>query len=96
MKVFLQNICLRPSRYAGHFKTLNWVSDITLADYWKIQNQYPDMDDDKDTSLMIVYSEKGKRSIELLGDKIRFKQVTVEQALRGNPSMLHSTEIHEE
>lgn len=96
MKAFLQNICLRPSCYACHFKKLSRVSDITLADYWGIQDQYPEMDDDKGTSLVIVHSEKGKRCIELLGDKVRLKKVPVEQALRGNPSMLHSAEMHKQ
>lgn len=96
MKAFLQNICLRPSCYACHFKKLSRVSDITLADYWGIQDQYPEMDDDKGTSLVIVHSEKGKRCIELLGDKVRLKKVPVEQALRGNPSMLHSSEMHKQ
>lgn len=96
MKAFLQNICLRPSCYTCHFKKLNRVSDITLADYWGIQDQYPDMDDDKGTSLVIIHSEKGKRCIESFGDKIRLKKVPIEQALRSNPSMLHSAEMHKQ
>ena len=47
MQAFLQNACLRPSCHACHFKKLNRVSDITVADYWGVQNQQPDMDDDK-------------------------------------------------
>lgn len=34
MKVFLSNICLRPSCYACSFKTLHRESDLTLADFW--------------------------------------------------------------
>src|SRR5690606_22917336 len=47
MRVFLEDICLRPSCYNCQFKTLNRESDITLADFWGIQKICPEMDDDK-------------------------------------------------
>lgn len=42
-------------------KKLNRVSDITVADFWGIQNELPEMDDDKGTSFVLVHSEKGSR-----------------------------------
>lgn len=60
MKAFVGNMCLRPSCYDCHFIGLNRVSDFTLGDYWDIWDQIPDMDDNKGTSLVFVYSVKGK------------------------------------
>ena len=57
-KAFLRNICLRRSCYACKFKSKNGFSDITLADFWGIQNVLPQMDDGKGTSLILVKSEK--------------------------------------
>ena len=94
MQAFLRNACLRPSCHSCRFKKLNRASDITLADYWGIQDQYPEMDDDKGTSLVLVHSEKGQRYLDALCTQLRIKDSPIEQALIGNPSMLHSAKAH--
>ena len=94
MQAFLQNACLRPSCHACHFKKLNRVSDITVADYWGVQNQQPDMDDDKGTSLVLVHSSKGQELLEAVRAELRLKQVQAEQALKANPAMTHSAAPH--
>lgn len=93
---FLRNVCLRPSCYSCHFKKLNRVSDITLADYWGIQNQYPDMDDNKGTSLVFVHSEKGQHHIDSLRTSMRLLEVPVAQAIKENPSMTISAHPHKQ
>lgn len=60
MRAFLSNSCLRPSCYDCSFKGIKRQADITLADFWGIQNVMPDMDDDKGTSLVLIHSNKGK------------------------------------
>ena len=94
MQAFLQNACLRPSCHACHFKKLNRVSDITVADYWGVQNQQPDMDDDKGTSLVLLHSSKGQELLEAVRADLRLKQVQAEQALKANPAMTHSVAPH--
>lgn len=90
MQAFLRNTSLRESCYNCQFKKKNRVSDITLADFWGIENVAPEMDDDKGTSLVIVNSEKGKQIFEQIKDKIIYKQVDFEEAIRYNPSMTKS------
>jgi len=38
MKLFLNNICLRPSCHDCKFKSLNRLSDISLGDSWGIES----------------------------------------------------------
>ena len=90
MQAFLRNTSLRESCYNCQFKKKNRASDITLADFWGIENIAPEMDDDKGTSLVIVNSEKGKQIFEQIKDKIIYKQVDFEEAIRYNPSMTKS------
>lgn len=59
MRLFLSNICLRPSCYACKFKALERPSDITIGDSWGIEKYMPDMDDDRGTSVVIIHSDKG-------------------------------------
>lgn len=90
MQDFLRNTSLRESCYNCQFKKKHRISDITLADFWGIENVAPEMDDDKGTSLVIINSEKGKKIFEQIKDKINYKQVDFEEAIRYNPSMTTS------
>lgn len=53
------NECLRPSCYDCPAKSGKSQSDITLGDFWGIQEIHPELDDDKGLSLVLVNSEKG-------------------------------------
>lgn len=90
MRGFLENLYLRPSCYACGFKTLNRQSDITIADFWGIENILPKLNDDKGTSLVLVNSTKGKRLFEHLEDKMIAKKVDCDEAIKYNPSAVNS------
>jgi glycosyltransferase involved in cell wall biosynthesis/coenzyme F420-reducing hydrogenase beta subunit len=79
---FLSNYYLRPSCYNCKTKKLNRVSDITLADFWGINEIDPELNDDKGLSLLLVHSEKGERALQ--NNKIWRKQVNLMQALNHN------------
>ena len=88
MKIFLKNLCLRPSCSACPAKSGKCGSDITLADYWGIENHHPEWDDDKGTSLVLVNSEKGTSLFNNLATKNII--TTYEEGFSGNPSIEHS------
>ena len=54
MKAFLSDLILRPSCYGCRAKEGRSGSDITIADFWGIQNVLPEFDDDKGVSLVLV------------------------------------------
>ena len=90
MKAFLSNICLRDSCYNCSFKKKYRVSDITLADYWGINNVHSDMNDDKGVSLIIVNSDKGRELFHSLKNNLKYVQTNLEDALKYNPAMIES------
>jgi coenzyme F420-reducing hydrogenase beta subunit len=94
MRAFLKDISLRPSCYNCRFKSINRESDITLGDFWGIQNILPEMDDDKGTSLIFINSDKGKEIFEKIKDKMEYKQVDIEQAIRYNSAAVKSDKYH--
>ena len=61
MKGFLADLYLRPSCYACPAKCLKSGSDITIGDYWGIQNVMPEIDDDKGICCLMVNTDKGKQ-----------------------------------
>ena len=87
MKAFLSNIALRDSCTNCNFKKENRASDITLADFWGINNIKPEMNDEKGTSLVIVNSDKGNLLFEEISDMIKSEEVDFDTAIKPNPSM---------
>jgi coenzyme F420-reducing hydrogenase beta subunit len=94
IQAFLKDICLRPSCHACKFKTVNRESDITLADFWGIQNVLPDMDDDKGTSFVTIHSEKGKQLFERIQRSLVGQEVDVWQGIQYNSAMIRSAKRH--
>ena len=88
MKLFVGDYISRPSCENCKFKGYNRVSDITLGDFWGIWDIEPEMDDNKGTSVVLIQSEKGQALWNEISDKIKFKEVSLEQASQQNPSML--------
>ncbi len=81
MRLFLSDICLRPSCYRCHFKGLCRPSDVTLGDCWGIENHSPEMDDDKGVSVILIHTEKGKTMREAIYDLCRWKSEAVDVIL---------------
>ena len=92
MRMFLQDLCLRPSCYQCPSKGLERTADLTIADFWGIENVAPELDDDKGTSLVLAHSEKGRKTLEAVLDKTDWRRVDCAAALQGNRAMLHSAE----
>ncbi len=94
MKAFLKNLSLRPSCYTCAFKRVERVADITLADFWGIENVLPEMDDDKGTSLVLTHSEKGKLLLDEVYTKLQLRETSVQLALHENSSAILSSVCH--
>lgn len=94
LHAFLDNLCLRPSCHDCAFKSANRNSDITLADFWGIQDIMPEEDDDMGTSLVFVHSEKGQNVLECLRDDVSMKETDAEMAIAHNSAMVKSVSAH--
>lgn len=88
MQAFLSNMCLRPACYKCPAKGGESGSDITIGDFWGIDQVDPSIDDDKGLSLVMVHTEKGRQ----LFDRIKCAKSLqdYDKALRYNPSIEHS------
>lgn len=89
MQMFLRDYCLRPSCYCCHAKSLK-MSDITIADFWGIEEAAPEMHDDRGTSLVIVRTEKGRALFEEVKQELKWKEVSYEEGIRCNPAEYRS------
>lgn len=92
MKAFLTNLILRPSCYVCPSKCGKSHADITMADFWGIENVKPEMDDDIGTSLVLINSTKGESSIPF--SEMSYSDTTYEIAKTCNPSIWRSPKCH--
>ena len=83
MNAFLSNLNLRPSCYACPTKSGKSGSDITIADFWGIEEVLPEFDDDKGISLILSYTEKG--IYWLKGLNCEYTKVDYQTAQKNNP-----------
>lgn len=89
MIMFLRDYCLRPSCYECKAKELK-MSDITLADFWGINNIAPEMNDGKGTSLVVVRTNKGKYLFKEIVQELKIREVSYGDAIAGNPAEYRS------
>ena len=91
MRGFLQNLYLRPSCHACPSKAFTSGSDLTIADYWGIENIHPEFDDDKGCSLVLCNNEKGYQVFEEINQDVKFLETKYLDALVSNPVIERSS-----
>lgn len=90
MKLFLSDVALREACYQCNFKLGNKYSDITLGDFWNVKKYYPEMDDTKGTSAIIINTEIGLNIFSSIKENINYKECKIEEIIEGNPSLVNS------
>ena len=84
MLSFLKNYALRPSCFKCHFRNGKSRSDVTIADFWGVENCVTDSgyNCEKGTSLILVHNSRLKEIIDTL--PISKIKVDFKQAIKGN------------
>ena len=84
------HVYARPSCYECKFKGYPRMSDITLADFWKIETIDKTLDKDLGTSLVMINSEKGKKFFEKVKSRINYHEVPFSSIEAGNMALKKS------
>ena len=91
MQGFLKNYFLRESCYNCEMRFHKKNSaDLMIGDFWGIENVFPEMDDDKGISALIVNTEKGEKLFNKVKTDIEYRQTDFESILKGNPLLMSS------
>ena len=85
-----ENLYMRPCCFGCKYKEFPRVADITLADFWGVGVNDPELDSDKGTSLIMINSDKGDTLFNRIEDRIYRKESTMEMALTGNGAIIRS------
>ena len=83
---FYAHVMFRESCYNCKYTTPNRKSDFTIADYWGIEKNVPEFDDNKGVSLVLVRTQKAKDIFASL-DNIRAVKTDLKSSLQ--PQLQH-------
>lgn len=95
MRLFLNNIIIRPSCSNCAFNNKKSQADITIADYWGIDKQFPEFDDDKGVTLVIINTDSGTSLFETIKDKATILTTDYEKGAEFNWAVVKSLPLHE-
>lgn len=84
LSLFLNNKSQRSSCFHCPFTTVRRQGDISLGDFWGIGRRYPDYDDDKGISMILIDSEKGARLLDRIAPELCLEERDLDLAIAGN------------
>ncbi len=65
--------------------------DITIGDYWGINNHNPDFNDKKGTSVVLINNERAKQFLKNIRENAKlFEQTPLDPAVKGNSNLVSS------
>ncbi len=84
MRGFIRNLFLRPICYECPFRGVDRSADITLGDFWSIQNLHPEMFDNKGISIIMAHNDRGMKIIKELWDGMNIWPVENAEIIKHN------------
>lgn len=81
MNFFTSDTISRPSCYSCRFKKGKSGADLTVGDYWWINEIRPDFDDDKGCSIVYTFTDKGAEIIRAVKEKCEIIQTDTLQEI---------------
>ena len=90
IKGFLQNLTVRPSCFQCKYKGVDRSSDITIGDFWGLNDYHPEMISEFGTSAVLVHSKKGSKFIDAVKDQLVYKEAKPEEVAFWNTCLKES------
>ena len=83
-KIFYNHIDLRLSCHKCPYTTTKRCTDLTIGDYWGIENKIPEFYDKNGVSLILIHTEKGHNIFEQAASSLDYVQSSTEDCLQPN------------
>lgn len=81
-RIFYGHYALRPSCYKCPYKSIMHPADVTIADYWGIDDAVPGFNDNKGVSLVLLNTEKGSGFFEKVKNSCNFTEAEISKSLQ--------------
>ncbi len=81
-RIFYSHNILRPACYNCPYKDIIHPADITVADYWGIDNAAPGFKDDLGVSLVLINNDTGKDFFERCLGSVEYRKTRIENSMQ--------------
>lgn len=93
VKMFYNRCALRPSCHVCPYATTERKTDITIGDFWYIEEKIPDFYDPAGNSLFLVHTKRGVELFEQLKEAIDYRESNTTECCQ--PNLEHPTPVSE-
>lgn len=84
VKVFYNRCALRPSCYECPYATTERKTDMTIGDFWNIEETIPDFYDPNGNSLFLIHTGRGEELFEKIRDNMDYRLSNTAQCWQAN------------
>lgn len=83
-RLFFNHLILRPACHRCGYASFNRPGDITLGDFWGVEKQFPEFDDDKGVSLVMCNTQKGREQLSCIFQALELQSAEQAQCVQPN------------
>jgi coenzyme F420-reducing hydrogenase beta subunit len=84
VRIFYNCCALRPSCHVCPFVTTERKTDLTIGDFWHIEESIPDFYDKNGTSIFLIHTDRGAELFERIKDDLDYRESNVKQCWQTN------------
>lgn len=92
-RIFFSNLCLRAYCHTCSYTSIYKPADLTMGDFWGIEEFRPDFNDHKGCSLLLVHNSKALNILEAL-DNVQILKVTIDEAIKRQSNAFKASKPH--
>ncbi len=94
LKAYHSGLFNRPSCYQCKYANPNRISDITIGDFWRVEELYPDKEAHKGISIMIANTAKGRTLVSKMQNLMMMEEIDKELVIKRNGRLNNPSTIH--
>ncbi len=91
-RVYGSELAFRPSCHSCRFTNMHRSGDLSIGDFWGIENSHPEFLDSRGVSLLMVNTEKGREVFEHIRPSLEVCASTPEECVQ--QCLVHPVPIH--
>lgn len=80
--LFFNHQSLRPACFKCPYKSITHPADITIADFWGIDNAAPGFNDNKGVSLVLINNNQGIEFWNCIKDCLEYRECDIEKSMQ--------------
>lgn len=84
VKLFYNRCALRPACHVCPFATTERNTDITIGDFWHIEDTIPDFYDPEGNSVFLIHTKYGQELFNCIKEKLYYRESDVKQCWQAN------------